>query len=79
MRKSKAKSVKTYQSIGQFAEAMGWRDADLARYLGCSLPEANKLRHGKTFRGLMRPLRIARQCRVPIENLAAIDVPESQS
>lgn len=79
MRKTKSQQKPvSYASIGAFADAMGWRDVDLANYLGCSTPEANKLRHGKTFK-IGKPVRYSRQCRVPLANLIAPEMPESQS
>lgn len=79
MRKSKAKSIKSYNSIGAFADGMGFRDRDLAEYLRVSVFEANKLRHGKRFKVLAKALRYARKCRVPIENLAEPEILVSQS
>jgi DNA-binding Xre family transcriptional regulator len=65
------RQVKQYPSIAAFAADKALRNIDLARLLGVDAPRASKLRTGKKkYRSLIEPLRIAKICNVPIENLA---------
>jgi len=62
---------KQFPSVAAFADAMGWKTYELAQYLEVHTSQASKLRTGKKkYRSLAEPLRIAKRCNMPIENLA---------
>jgi DNA-binding Xre family transcriptional regulator len=63
--------VKQYPSVAAFAADKGLKTVELARLLEVHPSQASKLRTGKKkYRSLLEPLRIAKRCNVPIENLA---------
>lgn len=65
------RKVKQFPSVAAFADAMDLKTIELARLLEVSAPQASKLRTGKKkYRSLLEPIRIARRCNMPIENLA---------
>jgi transcriptional regulator with XRE-family HTH domain len=66
----KAQDDKKFNSVAEFMEATGMSDTELAEYLDVDRSEAVRLRHGRTFRSLVKPLKIAKKCKVPIERLA---------
>lgn len=62
---------KRYSSVAAFADDKDLKTVELARLLQVHPSQASKLRTGKKkYRSLLEPLRIARVCNVPIENLA---------
>ena len=62
---------KQYPSIAAFADDKDLKTVELARLLEVAPSQASKLRTGKKkYRSLLEPLRIAKACNVPIENLA---------
>jgi len=66
----KALDDKKFDSVADFMNSAGMSDADLAEYLDIDRSEAVRLRQGRKFRSLIKPLRIAKKCKVPIERLA---------
>lgn len=65
------RNVKQFSSVGAFADAMDLKTVELARLLEVHPSQASKLRRGvKKYRSLVEPLRIAKRCNMPIENLA---------
>lgn len=65
------RQVKQYSSVAAFADDKGLKTVELARLLEVHPSQASKLRSGKKkYRSLVEPLRIAKRCNVPIENLA---------
>lgn len=67
---SKAQDTKQFASVAEFMRATGMSDTELAEYLDVDRSEAVRLRQGRTFRSLVKPLKIAKKCKVPIERLA---------
>lgn len=62
---------KRYSSVAAFADDKNLKTVELARLLGVHTSQASKLRTGKKkYRSLLEPLRIARACNMPVENLA---------
>lgn len=66
----KQNNSEQFGSVAEFMEKTGLSDADLAKLLDCDRSEATKLRLGRKFRSLRKPLKVSRVCRVPIEKLA---------
>lgn len=66
---SKSDAVE-FNSVADFMKATGMNDNDLAEYLDVDRSEATRLRQGRRFRSLTKPLRISRKCKVRIERLA---------
>ncbi len=64
------RNSKQFNSVAEFMEASGLGDNDLAKLLDVDRSEAARLRQGRRFRSLVKPLKVARVCRVPIEKLA---------
>ena len=63
--------VKQYPSVAAFADAKGLKTYELALLLEVHTSQASKLRAGKKkYRSLLVPLRIAKRCQMPVENLA---------
>jgi len=67
---AKAHDDKRFDSVAAFMRASGLNDAELAKLLDIDRSEATRLRLGRTYRSLVKPLKIARVCKVPIESLA---------
>lgn len=67
---AKSSDTKEFKSVAEFMKASGLNDADLAKLLDVDRTEVTKLRNGRTYRSLIKPLRISRLCKVPIERLA---------
>lgn len=67
---AKAQDDKQFNSVADFMAATGMSDTELAEYLDVDRSEAVRLRQGRRFRSLVKPLRIAKKCKVPIERLA---------
>lgn len=62
---------KTYASVAAFADDLNLKTVELARLLEVSESQASKLRtEKKKYRSLVEPLRIAKRCNMPVENLA---------
>lgn len=61
---------KKFESVADFMKATGMSDTELAEYLDVDRSEAVRLRQGRKFRSLIKPLKIAKKCKVPIERLA---------
>lgn len=61
---------KQFRSVAEFMEASGLGDTELAKLLDIDRSEATRLRLGRSYRSLIKPLRVSRLCRVPIEKLA---------
>ena len=62
---------KQFSSVAAYADAKGLKTVELARLLQVHPSQASKLRTGrKKYRSLIEPLRIAKVCNMPIENLA---------
>jgi transcriptional regulator with XRE-family HTH domain len=66
----KAHDSKRFNTVAEFMRASGLNDAELAKLLDIDRSEATRLRLGRTYRSLIKPLKIARVCSVPIESLA---------
>lgn len=66
----RAHTKQQFSSVADFMRASGLSDADLAKLLDIDRSEATRLRLGRTYRSLIKPLRIAKVCGVPIEHLA---------
>lgn len=65
------RKIKRYSSVAEFADDKGLKTYELARLLQVHPTQASKLRNGgKRYRSLLEPLRIAKACNIPIENLA---------
>lgn len=65
------RNEKRYASVAAYADDKGLKTVELARLLQVHPSQASKLRTGaKKYRSLIEPLRIAKTCNVPIENLA---------
>lgn len=67
---AKSSDDKKFQSVADFMQASGLTDAELAKLLDIDRSEATRLRLGRTYRSLIKPLRISKLCKVPIEALA---------
>lgn len=67
---TKTHEEKRFNSVAEFMEATGMSDTELAAYLDVDRSEAVRLRQGRVFRSLVKPLKIAKRCKVPIERLA---------
>lgn len=67
---AKAHDKQQFTSVAAFMRASGLNDEALAKLLDIDRSEATRLRLGRTYRSLIKPLRIAKTCGVPIENLA---------
>lgn len=63
-------NTKQFNSVAEFMESTGLSDTELAKLLDVDRSEAVRLRQGRKFRSLVKPLKVARVCRVPIEKLA---------
>jgi transcriptional regulator with XRE-family HTH domain len=68
--KTKENNAKQYASVAEFMESTGLSDTELAKLLDVDRSEVVRLRQGRKFRSLVKPLRVSRVCRVPIEKLA---------
>lgn len=68
--RTKSKDIEQFNSVAEFMHKTGLSDADLAKLLDVDRSEAVRLRQGRKFRSLVKPLKVARVCRVPIEKLA---------
>jgi transcriptional regulator with XRE-family HTH domain len=68
--RTKGKDKEQFNSVAEFMDKTGLSDADLAKLLDVDRSEAVRLRQGRRFRSLVKPLRVSRVCRVPIEKLA---------
>lgn len=66
----KANDHKKFTTVAEFMRASGLNDADLAKLLDVDRSEATRLRLGRKYRSLLKPLKIAKVCNVPIESLA---------
>lgn len=65
------RNEKQFLSVAAYADAKGLKTVELARLLQVHPSQASKLRTGrKKYRSLIEPLRIAKVCNMPIENLA---------
>lgn len=67
---AKTSDERQFNSVADFMAATGMTDIELASYLDVDRSEATKLRLGRRYRSLIKPLKIARKCKVPIERLA---------
>lgn len=67
---SKSTEPKKFNSVAEFMDASGMTDAELAKLLDIDRSEATRLRLGRTYRSLIKPLRVSKRCKVPIERLA---------
>lgn len=67
---SKRDATTVFNSVADFMKATGMNDNELAEYLDIDRSEAVRLRQGRVFRSLVKPLRVSRKCKVPIERLA---------
>lgn len=67
---AKTSDDKKFNSVAEFMRASGLNDAELAKLLDVDRTEVTKLRNGRVYRSLIKPLRISRLCKVPIERLA---------
>lgn len=68
---AKTSDPKQFKTVAEFMRASGLGDAELAKLLDIDRSEATRLRLGRTYRSLLKPLRISKVCNVPIESLAA--------
>ena len=68
--RTKRNNDKQFNSVAEFMNASGLSDGDLAKLLDVDRSEAVRLRQGRRFRSLVKPLKVSRTCRVPIEKLA---------
>jgi transcriptional regulator with XRE-family HTH domain len=68
--KTKANITRQFNSVAEFMDASGLSDTELAKLLDVDRSEVVRLRQGRKFRSLVKPLKVARVCRVPIEKLA---------
>lgn len=66
----KANTERKFNSVAEFMESTGLSDNDLAKLLDVDRSEAVRLRQGRKYRSLVKPLRVSKVCRVPIEKLA---------
>ena len=65
------RKMKRYSSVAAFADDLNLKTIELARLLEVHQSQASKLRTGKKkYRSLVEPLRIAKRCNMPVENLA---------
>jgi hypothetical protein len=65
------RQTKRYPSVAAFADDLDLKTIELARLLEVHPSQASKLRTGKKkYRSLIEPLRIAKRCNMPVENLA---------
>jgi len=69
MRK-RSHTTRQFGSVAEFMESTGLSDKELATLLDVDRSEAVRLRQGRKFRSLVKPLKVSRVCRVPIEKLA---------
>ena len=67
---SKAQDKTVFGSVAEFMRATGMSDTELAEYLDVDRSEAVRLRQGRTYRSLLKPLKVSKKCKVPIEKLA---------
>jgi transcriptional regulator with XRE-family HTH domain len=67
---TKAPDTKKFNTVAEFMRASGLNDAELAKLLDIDRSEATRLRLGRRYRSLIKPLKIAKVCKVPIESLA---------
>lgn len=67
---AKTSEPKEFKSVAEFMKASGLNDAELAKLLDVDRTEVTKLRLGRVYRSLVKPLRVSRICKVPIERLA---------
>lgn len=67
---AKASETKQFKSVAEFMAASGLNDEQLAKLLDIDRSEATRLRQGRVYRSLLKPLKVARTCGVPIERLA---------
>lgn len=68
--RNKSPNNKQFNSVAEFMSSTGLSDTELAKLLDVDRSEAVRLRQGRKFRSLVKPLKVARVCRVPIEKLA---------
>jgi transcriptional regulator with XRE-family HTH domain len=66
----KAQDDKKFDSVAEFMRASGMTDTELAKYLDVDRSEAVRLRRGRKYRSLVKPLMVSKKCKVPIERLA---------
>lgn len=67
---TKANENKRFNTVADFMKASGLNDTELAKLLDIDRSEATRLRLGRTYRSLLKPLKISKMCKVPIESLA---------
>lgn len=67
---AKASEAKQFKSVAEFMAASGLNDEQLAKLLDIDRSEATRLRLGRVYRSLLKPLRVSKMCKVPIERLA---------
>lgn len=68
--RTKQNTNKQFNSVAEFMDSTGLSDTELAKLLDVDRSEAVRLRQGRKFRSLVKPLKVSRVCRVPIEKLA---------
>jgi hypothetical protein len=68
--RTKKHDTRRFESVAEFMETTGLSDTELAKLLDVDRSEAVRLRQGRKFRSLVKPLKVSRVCRVPIEKLA---------
>lgn len=66
----KSLDANRFNTVAEFMRASGLNDAELAKLLDIDRSEATRLRLGRTYRSLIKPLKISKVCKVPIESLA---------
>jgi transcriptional regulator with XRE-family HTH domain len=71
---AKAQDDKKFETVADFMRASRMTDAELAEYLDVDRSEAVRIRQGRTYRSLLKPLKISKMCKVPIERLAPTKV-----
>lgn len=67
---AKASEPKQFKSVAEFMAASGLNDEALAKLLDIDRSEATRLRLGRVYRSLLKPLKVSKVCGVPIERLA---------
>jgi len=67
---TKRNNLRQFNSVAEFMEASGLSDNELAKLLDVDRSEAVRLRQGRRFRSLVKPLKVSKTCNVPIEKLA---------
>jgi len=67
---AKASEGRQFKSVAEFMAASGLNDEQLAKLLDIDRSEATRLRLGRVYRSLLKPLKVSKVCGVPIERLA---------